>query len=474
MLLLLLLLLPCAGALAALICKPLKALPWIFSGVSLTHTVFSFIVVIQKPEGIFGLQCDPPGYVALLGIALLFGIGSIYGVSELLHNPSDANRIFVACLCGFHASLTLNLLAQHLGLQLITLTAAILFVAPLIVCKGRGLSIEAAWKFLLIQAFGLSIALLGLFFVAHAAVSNGESLSLGYSDLNQIAPRLSKLWLQAGLVCQIVGCGTLMGLLPMHIWKIQSNGEAPGLAGALFSTGLTGAGLLTLFRVLKIAQAADLMAFFSPLLRILGIATMLIGAIMIVWQQQLKRMIACLCIVQAGLLVLGIGLGGYAPLSVLLAWLGNQFCQGSLYFVSDMVEQAYAGTPSEKITGAITTVPYSAGVLLLSFLAVNGFPPFMTFYAEFGIVQCCIRDGHDLLCGLYILALLVTAMSMGRIVLRTCWGEPPETPTLLQETPTRFFPSILLLGWAGIYGLIPPVYLTKAMYAAHLWFGGHP
>ncbi len=473
MLLLSLLLLPCLSALLALFCKPVKAQPWIFVCSGVLHLFLSFVCFIQMPEGIFGLHCDPPGCVGLLGMSLLFCISSIYLTGELAHRKQVSDRFWVACLCGLQASLTLVLMAQHLGLLLVAIEAAILFIAPMILWSGRPSAIQATWRFLLLQAFGMGISIIGIFLLFYAGAEHRETLSLWLNDLTEKAPTLSVYWVKAGLLCLIVGLGTQMGLAPMHIWKIQSDGEASGLSGALFSSGLTGAGLIALLRVLQIARAADLMAFLSPILLTLGIASMLLGAIVTVWQQQLKRLAACICIGQTGFLVLGIGLGGYAPLSVLLAWMGNMFCQGSLFLTADMVEQAYGDIAPEKISGALKVVPYSAGVLIISFLAVSGFPPFMLFYADIGIAQCLIRDGHDLLCGLYFISLMVTFLGMGRVVCRACMGPPPETEIVLNETPSRFFPPILLLAWAGVYGLVPPDYLIKTMNAAYQWLGGH-
>ena len=49
------------------------------------------------------------------------------------------------------------------------------------------------------------------------------------------APGLSKPWLRAAFVLLLVGYGTKMGLAPMHTWKPDAYGEAPGVVGAVFA-----------------------------------------------------------------------------------------------------------------------------------------------------------------------------------------------------------------------------------------------
>jgi hydrogenase-4 component F len=53
------------------------------------------------------------------------------------------------------------------------------------------------------------------------------------------APQLSAPWLRASFALLFVGYGTKMGLAPMHTWKPDAYGEAPGMVGALLAGGVT-------------------------------------------------------------------------------------------------------------------------------------------------------------------------------------------------------------------------------------------
>ncbi len=123
-------------------------------------------------------------------------------------------------------------LAQHLAVVWVAVEGATLSTAPLIYFNQNARSLEAAWKYLLIGSVGIALALLGSLFLAYAALhgaSGDESLLFG--ALLEHAGLLSRPWLRAAFVLLLVGYGTKMGLAPMHTWKPDAYGEAPGLVG---------------------------------------------------------------------------------------------------------------------------------------------------------------------------------------------------------------------------------------------------
>jgi len=93
-------------------------------------------------------------------------------------------------------------------------------------------------------------------------------------DLNSLlaaAPRMSPLWLKSAFILLLVGYGTKMGLAPMHTWKPDAYGEAPGVVGALFAGGVTSGAFLALLRIYQIVNAAGEGAFASRLLIFMGL-----------------------------------------------------------------------------------------------------------------------------------------------------------------------------------------------------------
>src|SRR4030095_7679385 len=141
--------------------------------------------------------------------------------------------------------------------------ATTLSSAPLLYFNRNPRSLEATWKYLLIGSVGIALALFGSFFLAYSALHGGMHSSLLFEDLVRDAPHLSKPWLHAAFVLLLVGYGTKMGLAPMHTWKPDAYGEAPGLVGALLAGGLTNCAFLALLRFYRICAAAGEAAFVS-------------------------------------------------------------------------------------------------------------------------------------------------------------------------------------------------------------------
>ncbi len=152
-------------------------------------------------------------------------------------------------------------LAQHLGILWVAIELTTLATAPLIYFNRNARSLEAAWKYLLVSSLGIALALLGTFFVALSGAGPGGPRSLLLGALVEAGPELSRPWIRAAFVFLLVGYGTKMGLAPLHSWKPDAYGEAPGILGALLAGGVTNVAFLSLFRVFQVARAAGEQAF---------------------------------------------------------------------------------------------------------------------------------------------------------------------------------------------------------------------
>src|ERR671934_1810194 len=135
-----------------------------------------------------------------------------------------------------------------LALAAVAIEITTLSTAPLIYFYKTARSLEATWKYLLVCSLGIALALLGTFFVALAGAGEGGPRSLLIADLVRAGRALSGPWVRAGFVFLLVGYGTKMGLAPLHSWKPDAYGEAPGILGAILSGGVTSLAFVALAR----------------------------------------------------------------------------------------------------------------------------------------------------------------------------------------------------------------------------------
>src|SRR5262249_54354116 len=138
----------------------------------------------------------------------------------------------------------------------------------------------------------IALALLGSLFLAYAALRSGLTTSLVIDDLVRQAPALSRAWLHVAFVVLFVGYGTKMGLAPMHTWKPDAYGEAPGGVGALLAAGLTTCAFIALMRFYQIGVAAGEAGFARDMMVAIGLLSMAVRAVFMARQRDYKRMLA--------------------------------------------------------------------------------------------------------------------------------------------------------------------------------------
>src|SRR2546430_3359256 len=265
----------------------------------------------------------------------------------------------------------LVLRARHIGLMWVAIEASTLATAPLIYFNRTPRSIEATWKYLLVGSVGIALALLGSFFLAYAAVQQGVNSSLLFDDLLRHAPMLSKPWLHVAFILLLVGYGTKMGIAPMHTWKPDAYGEAPGVVGALLAGGVTNCAFLALLRVDHICRVAGEATYTGRLLVFMGLLSMAFAAIFMVGQRDFKRMLAYSSVEHMGILTLGIGIGGPVALfGALLHTINNGLTKGVLFLSAGNIHRAFDGKTTDEVRGAIRRLPLSGTLFLLGFFAI--------------------------------------------------------------------------------------------------------
>ena len=180
-------------------------------------------------------------------------------------------------------------------------------------------------------------------------------------------PGLARPWLLAAFVMMLVGYGTKMGLAPMHAWKPDAYGEAPGMVGALLAGGLTSCAFLILMRVYHVCVLAGEAAYVSRLLVFMGLLSMGVAGVFMVSQKDFKRMLAYSSVEHMGILVLGLGLGGIGVFGALLHMINNGMTKGVLFLSAGNIHRAYGGQDDGQGAGgnaavAVVGDDVSAGV----------------------------------------------------------------------------------------------------------------
>jgi hydrogenase-4 component F len=404
------------------------------------------------------LRLDAPGRLLLGVISLLFLACALYSVGYLRYRVERANRRFCACMLAALGTMSLVSYAQHLGLLWVGIEATTLATAPLIYFNRTARSIEATWKYLVISSVGIALALLGSFFVGYAALLGGGEGSLLFSGLLAAAPALSKPWLRAGFALLLVGYGTKLGLVPMHTWKPDAYGEAPGVVGAILAGGLTSCAFLALLRLTQITAAAGEGGFANRLLIAIGLVSMGVAGSLMLGQRDLKRMLAYSSVEQMGILVLAGGLGAGATFAALLHLVNNALGKGVMFLSVGNIHRAFGGKTTGEVHGALRRLPFSGTLFLLGLFAVTGSPPFGPFVSELLILKSAFAADRWAVAALFLAFLLLVFAGMGATSLAALQGRPPLSArrSSYRDSLTTLAPALCLLGLVLLFGLHLP------------------
>jgi len=336
---------------------------------------------------------------------------------------------------------------------------------------------------------GIALALLGTYFLAVAGLDNVQSLFI--DKLLNHAKELSLPWLKMSVIFLLIGCGTKMGLAPMHTWLPDAHSQAPSPISALLSGCLLNCAFLSILRVGQICHAAGQTQFFSSMLIPLGIISMGVAFVFISGQEDYKRMFAYSSVEHMGILAIGISLGPIGIYGALLHMINNAFTKGIAFLTTGNLYKQYHSKKVSDVRGVLRLYPITGIFLLASFLAVSGVPPFGTFISELIILYAAIAGHHYIVSFFYCLFLAVIFIGIADIILKMT--NSPEVPAKglqgapmveavnggdsFKPSPTKeslsmILPILFLIGIVLILGFYIPPFLNKVLQDAAGIMGG--
>ncbi|MBI4375132.1 MAG: hydrogenase [Elusimicrobia bacterium] len=458
---------PFVAGLVALAVGSDERRPWILPVGCAIHS--SIIVAcwrnLPEPAVSGWFYIDALGLLVLSLSSALFLVCSVYCLEYLRLRQERTERLFTACLCFILGAVSLVCVSRHMGLLWVGMEAATLAAAPLVHFNHNEKSLEATWKYLMMGSLGIGLALLGTFFLALSALPyEGHGDPLVIDTLLTRAGTLSVPWLKGAFIFLLVGYGTKMGLAPLHSWKPDTYGEAPGVAGAILAGVVTSCAFLGLLRAFQICAAAGLSEFAQGLFVLMGLLSMATAAAFIIGQRDFKRMLAYSSVEHMGILALGVGLGPAGTFAALLHLINNGLTKGVLFLTAGNIHRAFGGKTMDHAHGALRRVPVSATLFLLGFVAITGSPPFAPFVSEFGVLRAAVNgDRFGVALG-FVGLLAIIFIGMATTVLSVVYGVPNKDSKVVHgDSPLMIAAPLVFMAAVIFLGLWLPDWLTAVV-----------
>ncbi len=423
-----LIILPLIGAAVTWLIPFDRLRPKVFFIFTLAHLAVTIQLLSDTPAASPGgwFLLDALGKIVLLSTSVLFLFCALYSIGYLYYRRERSNRVLCVGILICLSAASLVTITHHLGLMWVALETTTISMAPLIYFNRNARSIEATWKYLLICSVGVALALIGLYFLAYSTIVARVEPSLLLDDLIRDAGQLSSGWVHAAFVFLLVGFGSKMGLAPLHSWKPDAYGEAPGLVGAMLAGGLVNLAFLALLRVYQLCLATKEIIFFQNALVVMGLISMLFAAIFMARQADFKRMLAYSSVEHVGIMAVALGLGGRAIFGALFHVIANSLAKGVMFLASGNIHRSYNSKNTSHVKGVLRRLPWSGALFLAGFIAITGSPPFAPFISEFTIVSSAFIQGRSVVAIMFIISLAIIFIGMALTVLPMVMGEVPE------------------------------------------------
>ena len=465
---LLLIFMPLAGAGLAAAWPSERTRPWFLPIVGLAHLALTFWLMlcppIVAPEAWLGF--DSLARSVLPVVSLLFAACAIYGFFYLRLRSERPNRVFVSTLLAVLGLLSAGHQSRHLGLLWITTEAVTLATVPLIHFTATPRAFEATWKYLPVGGTGIALSLLGSLCLGYASLQGGGSGDLTFAALTAQGAGLSAPWVLTAWVLLLVGYGTKMGLAPMHTWKPDAYGEAPGIVGAILAGGVTTVAFTAILRVRSVVGAAGQNVIADRTLLAIGLFSMLVAALMLLGTRDLKRMLAYSSVEQMGILSIGAALGAAGIWAALFQIWGNTLTKGALFMSAGNIRRAAGGRTVDEAHGMAALTPRSAFVFVIGMFAATACPPFSIFFSELAMVRAAFANGHGVAAAIFFVCLFLAFIGFARLVFTAVDGRPGTAAKAacknFPETAGVIVPAIVLMGLALGLGIWTPAVLRDA------------
>ena len=249
---------------------------------------------------------------------------------------------------------------------------------------GVGPRQYAAVKFLLYSLLGgllMLVAVIALYVYAGESAATGHHGTFLFSTLVHVtfSPLVQK-WLFLGF---FIAFAIKAPLWPFHTWLPDATFSAQPGAAVLMLGVMDKVGTFGMIRYcLELFPTAA--HYFTPLILVLAVISILYGAIVAIGQTSMKRLIGYTSVSHFGFIVLGIfAFTSQGQVGAILYMVNHGFATGALFLLAGFLIVRRGSDRIADYGGVQTVAPVLAGLFLVSLLAMLSLPGLSTFVSEF-------------------------------------------------------------------------------------------
>lgn len=314
---------------------------------------------------------------------------------------------------------------------------------------------------LIVTATGGLCLLVGLVLMGHVVGSYELSDILRSGDTLREHP-----WYLAILVLVALGALTKSAQFPFHFWLPRAMAAPTPVSAYLHSATMVKAGVFLLMRFWPVLAGTEA---WSYIIGFAGLITLVMGAFVAIFQQDLKGLLAYSTISHLGLITLLLGMGTpLAAVAALFHVLNHATFKASLFMAAGIIDHESGTRDLRQLTGLRKLMPITATLAMVAAAAMAGVPLLNGFLSKemFFAEAAGFGSGNTWLPTLAVLAGALSVVYSLRFITEVFFGPAPsgELPKTPKEPPRWMrFPIEMLVVLCIVVGTLPGFTVAPAL-----------
>ncbi len=419
--------------------------PTQFAGIALLGIVLALVAVLrQSPTeetyfaGLIGTDAFSLFFSALFLITAALAItASIRFLEDHdAHHPEYYFFLLTALLGMMFMARSVDFVSMFVGLELQALSVYVL-VGYL---KADRRSNEGGMKYFILGAMSSAIFLYAIsLFYALAGTTNlaaiADAIAAGELESSPLAT--------AALVLMASALGFKIAAVPFHVWAPDAYSGGPTTVSLFITVASKAAAFAVLIRIFVVALE-PLQDSWALLLAVLATATMFVGNIAAMTQENIKRLLAYSSIAHAGNVLIGIVAAAstdgdarsFAISASLFYLFAYTFMNIGAWGTVVLIRRAGLAGENLEDFGGLAGRSYAAFFAMLVFLlSLGGIPPLAGFLGKWYVFTAAINSGWAWLAAVGAVNAAISIFYYLRIVVVMAVNDPVDDATLVRSTP---------------------------------------
>lgn len=370
--------------------------------------------------------------------------GTYYGEYYILIQSSVLGMMIMAAAS--------DIIMIFLGLELMS----ICFYVLAGINRKKLTANEASMKYFLLGAFATGFIVYGIALIYGSA--NSTNISYIVSNFSSL---IKNVIFVTGFILFLIGFSFKIAAVPFHMWVPDVyQGSATTITGLMSTIGKTAA-----FSVLILALSAVFILnapnTFRVYFAVLSTLSMLLGSIIAISQNNMKRMLAYSSIAHAGYMSIGLAAGNIESIAGIIFYLAAySFINLGAFGVISIIEgENDSRTDIDAYAGLNSKNPLLAALMSLFMFALAGIPPLAGFFGKYYVFLGAIEANLTWLAIIGVISSLISVYFYLRVVIYMYFKE--STQSILINSSPFSLASVIISGlFVLLFGIAPDLLMN--------------